>query len=191
MACTCLLLFACASQAPRPRSDIRPAASPEALTNLRRQDALWLERVGFGVDSVMVKDYRRLGRTRWLDQQLGAHDETLPPAIAAQLQNMEVSHLDAQHLLADVQARQKAINAMADGPDRESARRTLNDSGNRAAYDSIRRQLLRAVYSPNQLREQMVWFWLNHFSVYQYKSNLRWLIGDYEETAIRPYALGH
>jgi uncharacterized protein (DUF1800 family) len=37
----------------------------------------------------------------------------------------------------------------------------------------------------------MVWFWLNHFSVHQYKANLRWLIGDYEEQAIRPRALGH
>jgi uncharacterized protein (DUF1800 family) len=36
----------------------------------------------------------------------------------------------------------------------------------------------------------MVWFWLNHFSVHQYKGNLRWLIGDYEEHAIRPHALG-
>src|SRR4029077_9511864 len=29
------------------------------------------------------------------------------------------------------------------------------------------------------------------FSVHQYKANLRWLIGDYEEQAIRPHALGH
>jgi uncharacterized protein (DUF1800 family) len=37
----------------------------------------------------------------------------------------------------------------------------------------------------------MVWFWLNHFSVYQFKGDLRWLIGDYEERAIRAHALGH
>ena len=37
----------------------------------------------------------------------------------------------------------------------------------------------------------MVWFWLNHFSVHQHKANLRWLVGDYEERAIRPHALGH
>jgi uncharacterized protein (DUF1800 family) len=41
------------------------------------------------------------------------------------------------------------------------------------------------------LREQMVWFWLNHFSVYQYKGDLRWLVADYEERAIRPHALGN
>jgi uncharacterized protein (DUF1800 family) len=37
----------------------------------------------------------------------------------------------------------------------------------------------------------MVWFWLNHFSVHQNKANLRWLVGDYEEHAIQPHALGH
>ena len=35
-----------------------------------------------------------------------------------------------------------------------------------------------------------MWFWLNHFSVHQYKSNLRAMIGDYEESAIRSHALG-
>jgi uncharacterized protein (DUF1800 family) len=37
----------------------------------------------------------------------------------------------------------------------------------------------------------MVWFWLNHFSVFQGKGNLRWLVGDYEERAIRPHVFGH
>jgi uncharacterized protein (DUF1800 family) len=36
----------------------------------------------------------------------------------------------------------------------------------------------------------MIWFWMNHFSVHQGKSNNRAMIGDFEETAIRPYALG-
>lgn len=36
----------------------------------------------------------------------------------------------------------------------------------------------------------MNWFWLNHFSVAQSKRNLRAMVGDYEETAIRPRALG-
>ncbi|MGH8261495.1 MAG: DUF1800 domain-containing protein, partial [Steroidobacteraceae bacterium] len=63
--------------------------------------------------------------------------------------------------------------------------------GNRLADQAIRRELLRAIYSPDQLRELMVWFWLNHFSVHEYKGDLRWLLGDYEERAIRPHALGH
>src|SRR6202012_2042572 len=40
------------------------------------------------------------------------------------------------------------------------------------------------------LQEQLTWFWFNHFNVHQYKANLRAMVGDYEETAIRPHALG-
>ena len=36
----------------------------------------------------------------------------------------------------------------------------------------------------------MTWFWFNHFNVHQYKSNLRILVGDYEDHAIRAHALG-
>ena len=61
----------------------------------------------------------------------------------------------------------------------------------RLTYEARRRELLRAIYSPAQLKEQMVWFWLNHFSVFEQKANVRWLLGDYSERAIRPHALGH
>lgn len=161
------------------------------LPILRRDDALWLSRVSFGLDSASVADYRRLGRERFLDRQLHPHDVTLPPPIAAEIAALAVTHADPEHWIVDVNARYKVINAMADGPDKEQARKTLNDKGNKLAYEAIRRDLLRAVYSPAQLQEEMIWFWLNHFSVFQSKANLRWLVGDYEERAIRPHAFGH
>src|SRR6202050_4996787 len=70
------------------------------------------------------------------------------------------------------------------------SRRAPNDRCTEFAYEAARRELLRAVYAPSQLKEQMVWFWLNHFSVHQNKANLHWLVGDYAERAIRPHALG-
>jgi uncharacterized protein (DUF1800 family) len=36
----------------------------------------------------------------------------------------------------------------------------------------------------------MTWFWFNHFNVNLYKSDIRLLVGDYEDTALRPHALG-
>jgi uncharacterized protein (DUF1800 family) len=190
------LLLACAG--PGTRSDggkaldaKRQAATAEALPVLRREDTLWLGRVSFGLDSAGVAQYRRLGRERFLEQQLEARDGALPAPIAAQINALEIAHADPVKWLADVNAQYKTINAMPDGPDKEQARKTLNDHGNTLAYEAIRRELLRAVYSPSQLQEQMEWFWLNHFSVHQYKANLRWLVGDYSERAIRPHALGH
>ena len=52
------------------------------------------------------------------------------------------------------------------------------------------RSLLRDLYSKNQLKEQLTWFWVNHFNVYARKREVAALVGDYEETAIRPHALG-
>ena len=181
-----LLLQGCAGSPAAPHGTPAPA-----LPALRREDTLWLERVSFGLNSATLESYNHLGRARFLKAQLDDHEGTLPAPIAAQIAGLEVAQLDPQQVLADVNAQYKALNAMPDGPDKEAARKTLNDHGNQLAYQATRRELLRAVYSTSQLQEQMVWFWLNHFSVHQNKANLRWLVGDYEEHAIRPHVFGH
>ena len=189
-ALTATLLLGCSGcGAPAARSGSSAGAS--VLPVLQREDVLWLERVEFGLDSDSVAEYRSLGRERFLERQLAAREQALPAPIAAQIDAMEVAHADPARWLAEVNGQYKSINAMADGTDKEQARKSLNDRGNKLAYQAIRRDLLRALYSRSQLQEQMVWFWLNHFNVHQYKANLRWLIGDYEEQAIRPHALGH
>ena len=65
----------------------------------------------------------------------------------------------------------------------------LNQAGNQAVYETTKRHLLRALQSPAQLREQMTWFWMNHFSVFSGKANVRWTLAEYEET-VRAQALG-
>jgi len=180
-----LIVGGCATRG----EDSRVATAP--LRAMRRDDTLWLERASFGLDSASVESYRELGRERFLERQLHPGEAALPAPIAAEIAALEISHADPAKWLADVNAQYKLINAMPDGADKEQARKAINDRGTRLAYEAVRRDLLRAVYSPAQLQEQMVWFWLNHFSVFQYKANLRWLVGDYEERAIRPHVFGH
>jgi uncharacterized protein (DUF1800 family) len=187
-----LLVAGCATRG----GDSSVTTAPSHVTTaplraMRREDTLWLERASFGLDSASVESYRQLGRERFLERQLHPGEAALPVPVAAEISALEISHADPAKWLADVNAQYKAINAMPDGADKEQARKALNDRGNKLAYEAIRRDLLRAVYSPAQLQEQMVWFWLNHFSVFQYKANLRWLVGDYEERAIRPHVFGH
>jgi uncharacterized protein (DUF1800 family) len=57
-------------------------------------------------------------------------------------------------------------------------------------YETAKRHLTRALRSPSQLREQLTWFWMNHFSVFSGKANLRWTLAEYEEQAVRAHALG-
>jgi uncharacterized protein (DUF1800 family) len=191
--CAIAFLSACAArnEAGAPSAAQQARVTAAALPVLHRTDMLWLERISFGLDSASVADYRRLGREGFLEGQLHPPDSPLPASIAAEVAALEVTHAEPVQWLSGINAQYKSINAMQDGPDKEQARKTLNDRGNRLAYEAISRDLLRAIYSPAQLQEQMVWFWLNHFSVYQYKANLRWLIADYEERAIRPHVFGH
>ena len=153
-------------------------------------DVLWLNRVTYGITSSTLGDYRQRGRAAFLDAQVRGADATLPAEIAVQIESLDIAHLDPVQTLSRVAAEYKRINALAEGVDKEQARKSLNEQGNKMAYEARRRELLRAIYSPAQLNEQMVAFWLNHFSVFEYKGNLRWLIGDYAEHAIRPHALG-
>ncbi len=154
-------------------------------------DMPWLERLTFGVNSAVLAQYRKLGRDGFLDAQLHATDEHLPDAVSQEIAQLPIAQIDAARLFLGIAAEQKRINTLPDGPQKQAARQALNDQGNQAAYEARRRELLRAIYSPAQLKEQMVWFWLNHFSVYEQKANVRWLLGDYSERAIRPHALGH
>ncbi len=185
-----IALCACApATRTRPQLSTRPVPVAE-VTRLTHEDVLWLDRVTFGVDDQTLADYRRLGRPAFLEQQLSEPADALPPAISEQIAGMQVSRVDTNRLLPGLLARNKAIDALP--PDqRAAARMQLNQLANDIGNEAASREVLRAIYSPAQLREQMVWFWLNHFSVFQGKAQLRWLIGDYAERAIRPHALGH
>ena len=57
-------------------------------------------------------------------------------------------------------------------------------------FQVFERRTIRALYSPYQLQEMMTWFWFNHFNVFQNKKQVRFLLPDYEERAIRPHVLG-
>jgi uncharacterized protein (DUF1800 family) len=62
---------------------------------------------------------------------------------------------------------------------------------NQIIYQQASSRIVRAVYSENQLYEQMVDFWLNHFNVYAGKAAVRWFIPSYERDVIRKNALGN
>jgi uncharacterized protein (DUF1800 family) len=165
-----------------------PAAS--APSSLVRGDVRWLGRVGFGIDSAVVARYQRLGREKFLDEQLHppAGD---PPDLAAAIAAIPVTQQPAEALVKAARAEQQRITTLAGDPDKEQQARTaLNQAASQAVYETTKRHLMRALRSPSQLREQMAWFWMNHFSVFSGKASIRWTLAEYEEQAVRPRALG-
>src|SRR5579871_1546566 len=156
-----------------------------------KQDIQWLDRVTYGPNTATIEEYQKLGRRRFLDEQLHPKDVHLPQPAASQIDALEISHTNSAELLAAVFKEQQRINSLSDENQKQTDRKALNDKGNKLAYEAARREILRALYSPAQLQEQLTWLWLDHFSVFQYKANDAWLVGDYAENAIRPHALGH
>jgi len=176
-----LLLAACANEPPRPQA--HGAISADGLT--------WLRRDGFGVDSADMVRYRGLGRSDLLDEQLADHVHgQLTPPIATLIHDYEAVRTPLPQLLAGLYEAQQQLKAMPAGPDKDAANKALQQHGNLLMQEARQAELLQAAYGPNQLKEQLVWFWLNHFSVYAYKGRIRWELADYEEHVIRPHALG-
>jgi uncharacterized protein (DUF1800 family) len=62
---------------------------------------------------------------------------------------------------------------------------------NLIAREAAEARVLRAVLSRRQLEEVMVNFWFNHFNIFAGQGLERIWVGNYEEQAIRPNALGH
>jgi uncharacterized protein (DUF1800 family) len=170
-------------------------ASPFALAgapaSLSPDDAAWLRRDSFGLNTAAVAQFRELGRKALLEKQLDNRiGDTLPAPIAAQIASYESFYTPLDQLLFSIQQEQQQIKAMPDGPDKVAANKALQTRGNQIGQEAQQAEMLHAIYGPNQLKEQLVWFWLNHFSVYAAKGRVRWELADYEQNVIRPHALG-
>lgn len=72
----------------------------------------------------------------------------------------------------------------------QGARRDFQQYTQQLHDEALIRQLQRALHAPDQLREQMSWFWFNHFNILGHGGPLPGLLGDYEHRAIRTHALG-
>lgn len=163
------------------------AARDEALS---KDDVAWLNRVTFGADSATLARFREVGKRRFLDEQLHPGSDGLPAAVKAQIDGFDVFRTPMPALMAQIRDQYRDIKDMPDGDAKAEARKALQKQGNQYAQQAQAAELLRAVYDENQLREQLVWFWLNHFSVFQNKGRVRWMVASYAQDTIRPHALG-
>ena len=138
--------------------------------------------------------------------------------VAARLKNFEVLNMETSEIFAKypnpgallrqleggkrAAAQNAANNPNADqmtDDDRKARQQKLREYyqeyGLKPANQIIQQmqmsRIIRAVYSENQLEEQMVDFWMNHFNVYAGKAAVRWYIPSYERDVIRKNALGN
>ena len=170
----------------------KPAAPPPAIApdHVAAADVAWLDRLSWGASASSAQELQRLGRDAWLQRQLQPPKNTpLPPAVQAQIDAMTITRTPMIELVRTMEMQRREANAIADDAQKQAAHQAYQQEMNRLEREAASRMLLRSLYSPDQLREQMTWFWFNHFNIHQHKHNLRAMVGDYEEQ-LRAHALG-
>lgn len=182
-------------------ADARPLATerdpnrvlPRELTR-EEQVRHVLGRLAFGPRPGDVERVTGMGVDRWIAQQL--EPARIPDrAMEHMLASYATLDRNAGELLRDfpppaaLLARRRLRGDTLAATD-SAALRAMARENRRLLGEVMSARVARAVGSERQLQEVMTDFWLNHFSVFAGKGQLRYYLADYEREAIRPHALG-
>ena len=169
-----------------PLAQATDQVSPQIIHDFALVDTLT-----WGATPSSMAAFQAAGSEKWLQSQLHPAPGTrLPAATQSQIDVLPLIHKSALELATKFDTQAKAANQLTDPDQRAAAQQAFQQAMTEVAKQAATKSILLALYAPDQLRERMTWFWFNHFNVHQYKANLRVLVGDYEDKAIRPHALG-
>jgi len=176
-----VLLAACATSKPEPTVTAQANTDPYVMVN----------RLTWGATQTAVEELSRQGLAQYLNAQLRPQSRTMPVVLQDQIDSMTIEKTPLLELVQQLDKMRKDADALTLDEAKKTAQQAYQQELSRLQREAATRHLLRALYSPKQVQEQMTWFWLNHFSVHQGKGNVRAMLGDYEENAIRVHALGN
>ncbi len=149
------LLGACATHGDRlPGGKAGSAATARSV----EQERL-LDRVTWGATAAGLRDPKGWDATRFLEREL--HPDAslaLPPQVQAQIDALTISGESVTEVVAGLEQQRKAFVTMADPGEKKAAQQAYQQELTRLGREAATRMLLRALYSPNQLQEQMTWF---------------------------------
>lgn len=146
-----------------------------------------LNRLAFGPSPGDVQRVATMGVEQYIQQQLHPDSVPLPDELQRQLAALDTLQLSPTQLFQQYGPRPDA----GGGQLTPEARKAQRQNAKVILQQAVEARLLRAIESPRQLQEVMTAFWFNHFNVFAGKGLDYLWIGSYEESAIRPYALGH
>lgn len=157
----------------------------------RTKTVAWLNRLTWGANAESLAALDHQGQAAWLEAQLSPRGEgRLPPAIAQQIDAMTINQTPMPALWQALTQKLRAVREHSDSPEQKAeAQKAVQKEFGGIAREAAAQQILYAIYSPNQLEEQLAWFWMNHFSVFQ-QGSLRVMMGDYYRRVIKPHVLG-
>ena len=147
-----------------------------------------VNRLTWGATPADLREVRRVGTAAWIDAQLGP-ERPLPPAVQAQFDALPLVDGPIGAKIVALERIRYDATHLADPAQRKAAYAPYRDGWVSLMKQSVSRSVIRDVASPDQLRQQLTWFWFNHFNIRGVSGTPAMLVGDYEET-IRVRALG-
>jgi len=185
------LLAACASGSGATGAEAPSALQGQKGASTGDDPVGVLDRLSWGVTTSAYRLVRTQGVSHWVTDQLQPDEQAaLPPSVQEQIAAMTIERTALPELIYALEAQRKSADEIADDAAKKAAQHDYQLELNRLAREAATRELLRDLYSPKQLQEQMTWFWMNHFNVYQHKHMIRAMLGDYERE-LRAHALGN
>jgi uncharacterized protein (DUF1800 family) len=178
--------------APEPLPGVR-VTLPQSPLSQDQQITHALNRLGYGPRPGDLERVRQMGLSTWIERQLEPEripDEQARAALAA-FPAIAMSIPEAVHRFPEPD--QKLVARIRSGEMTAQEARQMLPPERRPARVGAELQaakLTRAVLSERQLEEVMTDFWFNHFNVDARKGPVKWMVADYERTAIRPHVLG-
>ncbi len=142
----------------------------------------FLNRFTLGATPRLLAEVKAKGMKAWLQEQLKAAASE-PQFLRDRLGEMGSLELSAAQIV-DNYVEQVGRDAT---PRERREAQILENIPQKELIDSI---VLRAIYSPNQVREVSADFFRNHFAVSVEKGPVKWLAVEYERSVVRHHALG-
>ena len=177
---------------PEPPPAVR-VTLPKSPLSEDQQITHTLNRLGYGPRPGDVERVRQMGLGRWIERQLEP-GRISDDRVEAALQAFPTLTMPVPELVrAYPEPDQKVLAKIRSGQMSQEEMRAMAPPEKRPfriAAELQAAKLTRAVLSERQLEEVMTDFWFNHFNVDARKGAVKWMVADYERTAIRPHALG-
>lgn len=150
-----------------------------------------VDRITWGATPQALAQAQKMGFDAWLEAQLHpAATAKLPAKVNDYITGLSISQRPSAAFATEQRNKQRELRKAPDNQDTFNQRRDINRANRARAQESAERATWLALYSPNQLQEQMTWFWMNHFSIWANKGLVSVFVDDYENSGIRPRSLG-
>jgi uncharacterized protein (DUF1800 family) len=155
-----------------------------------------INRLSFGARPGDIQKVETIGVERYIQQQLQPEKIAASSQLSRELAQLPTLQMTPAELLKFRPQRspnEKSPNEKLpnqSSPNAQKPGKQAKQMARTPLEEAVQARLLRATESDRQLQEVMVDFWYNHFNVFAGKGLDRFWVGAYEQTAIRPHAMG-